>query len=387
MEHYIVIKEVGRGSFGRAFKAICRSTNTSVVLKQIDTAGLTPKQYSEALNEVRVLRSLTHPNIVRHLDNFRHQGYICIVMEFANGGDLESRIRSISLSRSHLNEDQIAIWFIQILQGLSFLHSRNIMHRDLKPQNIFIADNGSRVMIGDFGVCKVLQSKADLASTIAGTPYYLSPEIFQGKPYSFKSDIWSLGCILYQLTALRVPYDAADVKSLSAKVTRGSNPPFPTMYSKDLRNIFYETMQRDHRSRPSAHELLSREYIKSHSMVRVKTPCMIGRVRSCSPNRTGQRSSSPQSRVPMVARSVSPAPQTRRGLPPRYPDRVVATWYTRSQSPSPCTFRYNTHENIQGNKTPLGGRDVLRRVISPLRRRIVNTPETHHPRPVLSHWS
>jgi NIMA (never in mitosis gene a)-related kinase len=261
MEQYIVIKEIGRGSFGRAIKAVSRSTNTYVVIKQIETNCMTPRQLQEAMNEVNVLKSLTHPNIVRHFDNFIHHGKICLVMEFAPCGDLDSRIRSVSLSKSFLTEDQIGKWFVQILQGLSLLHARNIMHRDLKPQNIFITDNGERVMIGDFGVCKVLGSKHDLTSTITGTPYYLSPEIFQGKPYSFKSDIWSLGCILYQLVALQVPYDARDVSTLSARVTRGSNPPFPSRYSRDLRDIFHETMQRDFRSRPSSDELLTRPYI------------------------------------------------------------------------------------------------------------------------------
>ena len=258
-----MLKEIGKGTFGKAFKAHSKLSSSQVVIKKIETSQMTTRQRQEAVNEVNVLKKLRHPYIVKHFDNFIDGGCICIVMQYANSGDLHSRIKTMRNSALSFPEDQISRWFSQILLGISYMHSKNIMHRDLKPQNIFLSSHGDKVLIGDFGVCKEMKSKFELAKTITGTPYYLSPEIFQHKPYSMKSDIWSIGCILYEMAAFKVPFDAVDVQSLGLKVTRGSNPSFPPKYSKDLRDIFLDTLQRDHRTRPSADELLTRAYIKT----------------------------------------------------------------------------------------------------------------------------
>ncbi len=217
-----------------------------------------------------------------------------MVMEYAGAGDLSAKIKSVKVTSSAFSERQISTWLKQLLNGLSFLHSRNIIHRDLKPQNIFLTTLGERLMIGDFGVCKVLQSKSDLAQTMAGTPYYLSPEIFQGRPYSTKSDIWSLGCILFELVALRVPFEARDFHSLGILITRGGNPLFPTKYSNDLRGIYFETMKRDFKSRPDADQLLSLPYFHNISNEAIPGPCKLP---------------SPLQRPPLVgksSRSLSP---------------------------------------------------------------------------------
>lgn len=265
MNSYVVIKEIGTGSFGRALKARPREGMSTVVIKRIDLSILSLKQKSEAINEVNVLRELRHPYIIKHLANFIECGHLHIVMEFADAGDLGARIKAMRVSGHSFTEAQISRWFTQILLGLSFIHGKNIMHRDLKPQNLFIASNGDRMLIGDFGVCRVMESKQDLARTMTGTPYYLSPEVFQNKPYSFKSDIWAIGCILYEMATLKVPFDAFDMRSLSLRVCRGSNPSFPVAFSSELRTTFHAIMQRDHHSRPSADALLSRPFI--HAIV------------------------------------------------------------------------------------------------------------------------
>ena len=294
MENYVILREIGRGAHGRAFKAISSRNNTHVVIKQVSSRGLDRRQLLDTLNEISVLRSLNHPNIIRHIDNFRCSDHVCIVMEYAASGDLSGRIKSVRLTSSEFNERQISAWLKQLLSGLSFLHSRCIIHRDLKPQNIFVNSTGDRLMIGDFGVCKVLESKTDLTQTMTGTPYYLSPEIFQGRPYSTKSDIWSLGCIIFELAALKVPFEARDFHSLGILITRGGNPPFPPKYSKDLREIFLDTMRRDFRSRPDAEHLLSLKYFQNAPSDAMPKP---GRVPS------------PLRRPPLVAnpsRSLSP---------------------------------------------------------------------------------
>lgn len=314
MENYVIIREIGRGAYGRAFKAISHRNNSHVVIKQVKLRGMDKRELSNTLNEVKVLRSLQHINIIRHFDSYEHDGSLCIVMEYAASGDLQGRITSMRVSRSHFAERQLSAWIKQLLSALSFLQSRCIIHRDLKPQNIFVSSAGDRLMIGDFGVCKVLQSKSDLASTITGTPYYLSPEIFQGRPYSTKSDIWSLGCIIYELVALRVPFDATDFRSLGILITRGGNPPFPSQYSRDLRDVFQECVRRDYRSRPDADQLLARAYFQTRDTKHLPTKP----TRSLSPYRTASaRTSSRPATVTSGVRTRSASPYGRAMSPQR----------------------------------------------------------------------
>lgn len=262
MDNYVGLNEIGRGTSGSATRARAKHSGKTVVIKRISMLYMDGQERDDALVEVSVLRKLGHPSIVKHYDSFMDSSTLCIVMEYAEGGDLSAYIKLCKKSGSGIPELRVLRWFTQIVSGIAHIHSKNIMHRDLKPQNIFIASSGRRVLIGDFGVCKVLEKKSDLTQTITGTPYYLSPEIFQQKPYSMKSDIWAIGCVLYEMVALRVPFDAVDFQSLGALVMRGSNPPFPPTYSKDLRNIFYDIMKRDYRARPSADDLLSTQLIK-----------------------------------------------------------------------------------------------------------------------------
>lgn len=354
MNDFVVIKEIGTGSYGKAFKARSRTGFETVVIKRIGLTSLSLKQKSEAINEVNVLRQLRHPYIVKHLANFIDSGHLNIVMEFANGGDLGARITAKRAAGQNFSEPQIARWFTQILLGLSFMHGKNIMHRDLKPQNLFLSTESDRILIGDFGVCKVMDSKQDLARTMTGTPYYLSPEVFQLKPYSFKSDIWALGCIFYEMATLKVPFDAQDLRSLSLRVCRGSNPPFPVRYSSELRSTFHAIMQRDHHSRPSADSLLSRPFVKG-----------IVTQLSC------EGMSSPRKPLARVSarttRSLSPAIKR----PPLYPNTEnIPSRPNISRTPSPRAARLRSASPIPGPQSGTPRKSLVVYPPSPLKQRI-----------------
>merc|ERR1719486_363462 len=213
------------------------------------------KERKDAANEVKVLSSLKHPYIVAYKDSFIEDGFLNIVMEYADGGDLFTRIQKAKKSMTKFPEQQILRWFTQALLALKFIHDKHILHRDLKSQNFFLMSNG-KLKIGDFGIAKVLDSTAAFAKTTIGTPYYLSPEICQERPYSWSSDVWAMGCILYEMAALRVPFDAPNIRALVSKITRGSMPVVPSRYSAELQRLCGDLLQREERKRPSSTDIL-----------------------------------------------------------------------------------------------------------------------------------
>merc|ERR1719482_898734 len=183
-------------------------------------------------------------------------------MDYADGGDLYRRIARVRQTGKEFPEAQILRWFTEAALGLKYMHDKHVLHRDLKSQNLFLTSQ-DRLRIGDFGISKVLESTAAFAKTTIGTPYYLSPEICMEKPYSFASDIWALGCILYEMAALRVPFDASSLQSLVHKITRGPAPVLPSAYSAELRQLCTDLLHREQSQRPAAPEILQRAVIQA----------------------------------------------------------------------------------------------------------------------------
>lgn len=138
---------------------------------------------------------------------------------------------------------------------MKHVHDRKIIHRDLKCQNIFLTKTNT-IKLGDFGIARVLTNTRENAKTMVGTPYYLSPEIIENKPYSFKSDMWSLGVVLYELCALKPPFNADSLHFLALKIVRGSYNPVPSHFSKDLKNLVGLLLQTDPNKRPTTNNIL-----------------------------------------------------------------------------------------------------------------------------------
>merc|ERR1719161_1556351 len=157
-------------------------------------------------------------------------------MDYCDGGDPTKPIEQVRRSRAPIKEEQVLRWFTQAMLALKYVHDKHILHRDLKPSNFFLSKNGNLKM-GDFGIAKVLACTIAVARTQIGTPYYLSPELCQEKPYTWPSDIWSMGCILYELCALKVPFDAPNISGLVQKIIRSPTPSVPAKYSEFVRNI------------------------------------------------------------------------------------------------------------------------------------------------------
>ena len=170
-----------------------------------------------AKKEAEVLHQMSHSNITMYVESFVEGSKLYIVMEHADGGDLSSHISNKRKSGVRWSEEEVMRMFVQICLALNHVHEKNILHRDLKSQNIFLTSKGL-VKLGDFGIAKVLDATDGQAQTQIGTPYYLSPEICDSRPYGRKSDVWSLGCILFELITLELPFQANSLPALIVKV-------------------------------------------------------------------------------------------------------------------------------------------------------------------------
>ena len=255
--NYKVIKLLGEGSFGKAFLCKNESNNRICVIKQIVIEDMNQKEKDDAYNEAQILGKLDHPNIIKLLEVFdskKPKHALNIVTEYADGGDLSEKIKS--QNKKPFTESEILNYFTQICLALKHIHEKKIIHRDLKSSNIFLMKNGL-IKLGDFGISKGFQNTMEKAKTMVGTPYYLSPEILENKPYDAKSDIWALGVLLYEMMTFKMPFSANSFPILVVKILRGNYTPPPTIYSKDLREIIDKCLIVDYRKRPAIQQILN----------------------------------------------------------------------------------------------------------------------------------
>lgn len=174
-------------------------------------------------------------------------------MEYCEHGDLHTYLTK--LNGKHISENTVWKFFIQICLGMHHLHSQNILHRDLKTLNIFLTKDNT-IRIGDLGVAKILSCAENFVKSKVGTPYYLSPEVCEDRPYNNKSDIWSLGCVLYEICSLKHPFEAKNQAELLLKIVKGKYESMPKKYSKDLADIVHSCLMKDYNKRPSIEEII-----------------------------------------------------------------------------------------------------------------------------------
>ncbi|XP_060717901.1 serine/threonine-protein kinase Nek11 isoform X1 [Tachysurus vachellii] len=259
---YLIHKRLGRGSFGTVY--LIEDTKTSrdklKVLKEIPVGGLKPDETVKATQEAQLLSQLHHPAILRFYTSFLERDSFCIVTEFCEDGDLECTLERLRVSGEALCESQIREWLVQMLLGVDYMHERRILHRDLKTKNVFLKQNV--VKIGDFGVSCLLMGSCDLATTFTGTPYYMSPEALGHQGYDSKSDVWSLGCILYEMCCLKHAFEGQNFLSVVQKIMESSTPSLPEKYSPELNSLMQKMLVRSPSLRVSAAEALSTDVIK-----------------------------------------------------------------------------------------------------------------------------
>ncbi|ORC86183.1 protein kinase [Trypanosoma theileri] len=200
MENYAIVELIGEGSFGKVYKARRKGTGHIVAMKFIVKKGKNDKELLNLRSEIEIMTKLNHDNIITLFEAFETQQEFVVVMEYAQGELFE-----ILEDDKKLPEDVVQRIAKQLVQALHYLHSNRIMHRDMKPQNILIGQNGS-VKLADFGFARSMSYNTMVLTSIKGTPLYMAPELVQEQPYNHSADLWSLGCILYELFYGKPPF-------------------------------------------------------------------------------------------------------------------------------------------------------------------------------------
>ena len=261
MEGFEILDKLGDGAYSVVYKVKRKEDSNIYALKKVKLKGLTDKEKENALNEVRILASVKSPFVISYKEAFIEEETeaLCIVMEYADKGDLYQKILHLKKMKCFIEEIDAWKIFIQMTRGLKSLHDLKILHRDLKSANIFLFSDGT-AKIGDLNVSKVTQK--GLGYTQTGTPYYASPEVWEENPYDNKSDIWSLGCVTYEMLTLHPPFRGKDMDDLYKKVIKGLYKKVGDKYSNDMNEIIDYLLKVNPKERPNCDQILSHPVVK-----------------------------------------------------------------------------------------------------------------------------
>ena len=262
LNDFTIERVIGKGSFGSVFLVKRKFDQKLYALKSVFLDKLNKKEQENSVNEVRLLASVSHPNVISYKESFfdEKNNSLNIIMEYADDGDLQTEINKKKKNSETFDEKIIWLYSIQMIEGLKALHDKKIMHRDLKSANIFLSKNKLQCKLGDMNVSKVIKEKVLMTQT--GTPYYASPEVWRDEPYSYKSDLWSIGCVIYEMCNLEPPFNGKDLDELFENVCSGKLKRINICYSEDLWEMILMLLQNDVERRVNCDEFLESELIK-----------------------------------------------------------------------------------------------------------------------------
>ena len=257
------IRTLGKGAFSVVYLVRRKEDQKEYALKSITMEKLKECEQQNSVNEIRILASVSHPNIIGYKEAFwdNKKKTLNIVMEYCDDGDLETKIKVMKRNKQKFEESLIWEYAIQIVEGLKALHDKKILHRDLKSANIFLVKGKNQCKIGDLNVSKVMKDNFLINSQI-GTPTYSSPEVWNAKPYSYKSDLWSVGCIIYEMCSLRQPFKGNNMEELCNNICSGKLEKISSRYSDALWNMIKMLLEVDVEKRVDCNTFLNSKLIQ-----------------------------------------------------------------------------------------------------------------------------
>eukprot|EP00164_Ancoracysta_twista_P005363 GFYU01007336.1.p1 GENE.GFYU01007336.1~~GFYU01007336.1.p1 ORF type:complete len:578 (-),score=81.82 GFYU01007336.1:129-1862(-) len=254
IECYDILGELGRGQNATAYKVKSKNDKAYYVLKRVELVGLNPAEKKLAVNEVSVLAQLRHPNIIRLYEHFFDQEALCLIFEFAAGGTLQQMIHEHQVTQQAINKNLQWRLCMELCQAAQYLHSADIIHRDITPSNVFISSD-HHVKLGDLGSACIAATR--ITDDFVGTPLYFAPEVLHKQPYDKGVDVWAIGCVMYNVVTLSAPFEAENIFGLMFEVGNKEIefPPHAGV-SENLQQIIKKALTKDINSRPSPSQLL-----------------------------------------------------------------------------------------------------------------------------------
>ena len=253
-EKYEKIEDIGQGEFGNVILAKNKEDGTKVIIKVVDFSKMKMDMQQKIMQEGQIMLTLKNENIVQFYSFNSDNTKGILITEFSEGGDLSQAISEAKQLNQKLDENQILTWFMEICKGVKYFHENNIIYRDLKPENIFLTTE-KHAKIGDFGFSKMIGKSKP---TNTATSNYMSPEAYNGKDYTFSTDIWSLGVLLYELCLLEHPVDKYQLK-LKKEFLEGKIPKLKEndkSYSEKISDLIERMLNVEPEKRPSLDEIL-----------------------------------------------------------------------------------------------------------------------------------
>ncbi|KAI5475150.1 G2-specific protein kinase [Pseudohyphozyma bogoriensis] len=272
-DSYEACDVIGTGSFGIIRKVRRRHDGIYLARKELNYGRMDERDLRQLTEEVNILEQLgSNDNIVRYYERFvdKPNNMLYILMEYCEGGDLAGVIQRCRRSGTYLSEELVWSYLAQITLALSDCHTETdskgerkpvILHRDIKPENVFL-DKENNLRLGDFGLSKAM-AQAAMTQTYVGTPYYMSPELINGQPYDVKSDIWALGCLIYELCAGHPPFHEARTQpELAVMIREGKIPDLPKAYTPHLGQVVKAMLKQNPKHRPNTNQIKALDSVK-----------------------------------------------------------------------------------------------------------------------------
>jgi hypothetical protein len=281
MENYQILHLIGEGCFGKVFKGRRKYSGQAVALKFISTRGKTEKDLKNLRQEMSILRTLNHENIILLIDAFETVSDFVVVTEYAHGELFE-----VFQDDRRLPESEVQLIAQQLVKALHYLHSNRVIHRDMKPQNILIGSNNI-IKIADFGFARSMSNQTTVLNSVKGTPLYMSPELVQEQPYNHTVDLWSLGVILYELFVGTPPFYTNSLYSLINLIINDSVK-YPDNMSPEFKSFLQGLLQKNPSKRLDWPNLLSHPFISTTPKLVAPSPALSTAV--CTPRNDSARS-------------------------------------------------------------------------------------------------